>query len=125
MKFFNSILNVRQAARLTNRFHAMGDTETFKMKGFMEESLVMVSVGLKGTVRPKYFCFCLPDASGKRVPLPLSLLHILSYTDSWALHLCPLFLYPRSTHSGGQFFPQSTVTVMHWPCSRPESNWAD
>lgn len=77
MKFFNSIPNVCQAARLTNRFNAMGVTETFKMKGFMEESLVMASMGLKGTMGPKYFFFCLPDASGKRVPLLLSLLHEL------------------------------------------------
>lgn len=87
----------------------MGVNETFKMKAFMEESLVMVNVGLKGTLGPKDFCFCLPDASGKRVPLSHSLLHGLLGPCASVLPFCILDAFTQVV-----FFPQYTVTVMHW-----------
>lgn len=100
MKFLNSILNVHQAARLIYWFSAMGVNETFKMKAFMERSLVMVNVGLKGTLGPKDFCFCLPDASGKRIPLSHSLLHGLLGPCASVLPFCILDAFTRVV-----FFP--------------------
>lgn len=53
----------------------LGDTETFKMKGLMEGSLVECVI--KKTLVPKNLRFCFLDARDKRVPLSLFILKVI------------------------------------------------